>query len=116
MTNISAAFIQNNSDGTGAAAQRSDWAVKLETAASRRQRAKGGTSEPGAEYVVPWLWRHLIQCAVIKIVGKKVDSLASCTQQKPAMEMTCECSCYSPAKNTTINRKILFNIVFIVLS
>ena len=38
-----------------------------------------------------------------------------CTQQKPAMEMTCECSCYSPAKNTTINRKILFNIVFIVL-
>ena len=53
---------------------------------------------------------------MIKIVGKKVDSLANCTQQKPAMEMTCECSCYSPAKNTTINRKILFNIVFIVLS
>ena len=41
MTNISAAFIQNNSYGTRAAAQRSDWAVKLETAASRRQRAKG---------------------------------------------------------------------------
>jgi len=49
------------SDGTGAAAQRSDWAVKLETAASRRRRAKGGTSEPGAEHFVPWLWRHLIQ-------------------------------------------------------
>ena len=39
-----------------------------------------------------------------------------CTQQKPAMEMTCERSSYSPAKNTTRKRKILFNIVFIVLS
>merc|ERR1712192_109681 len=57
-------------NGTGAAAQRRDWAVELEAVASRRRRAQEVSRRQGRNICAPWLRPYIkpdyvIQCHVM---------------------------------------------------